>query len=128
MRTKRAMTATGTVPVAVDRCYALWLWLDARVTDFPVAARHGVGAAVLDTALAALDALVVASYAPPGSDRTAALHRANHRVALLRLLVRGARERHHLSIPQYEYAAEQLADLGRMIGGWLRHTRPPPGP
>ena len=32
---------------------------------------------------------------------------------------------HYLSIPQYEYAAEHLATLGRMIAGWLRHATPP---
>ena len=126
-RPKAPSAGHATVPVAVDRCYGLWLWLDARVIDFPVSARHGVGAIIVQTVVAALDALVEASYAPSGGvDRVAALRRANHRVALLRLLVRGARERHYLSIPQYEHAAEQLATLGRMIAGWLRHASPEP--
>ena len=108
-RPRSPSSGPATVPVAVDRCYTLWLWIDARVMDFPVTARHGVGALLVQTVIAALDGLVEASYSPSASaDRLAALRRANHRVALLRLLVRGARERHYLSIPQYEYATKLL--------------------
>jgi hypothetical protein len=31
--------------------------------------------------------------------------------------------RRYLSIAQHDHAIEQLGELGRMIGGWLRSTR-----
>jgi hypothetical protein len=113
-----------TTPVAVERAYDLWLWLDARVTDFPVHARHSVGQRVSDASVDLLDALVVASFSERGSAaRREALERSRHRVGLLRLLVRGARERKYLSPAQHEFAAERLATLGRMVAGWTRWER-----
>ena len=73
-----------------------------------------------------MDALTVATFAPRRSvSRSDALAHANHRVALLRLVLRGARER-RLSIDQHTYAAEQLSSIGRMVGAWLRAESLPP--
>lgn len=112
------------LPVVVDRCYDLWLWIDARVSDFRVEARHGLGQQLRDASFALLDALVRATFAQRGSSiRVEALDAANHRIALLRLTVRGARDRKLLSLDQHAHAAEQLAALGRMVSGWLRVER-----
>jgi hypothetical protein len=116
--------ARPTLPVAVERAYDLWLWLDARVVDFPAHARHSMGRRTLDAAIDLLEALLAATYAPARSAEAArALADANRRLALLRLLLRGARERRYVSVAQHEHAAERLAELGRMVGGWARHAR-----
>ena len=115
---------TFTPPVAVDRAYELWLWLEGRVQDFPTAQKHQLGRRILDGAIDAMDALLQATYSPRGSaERPRALHHANHRLALVRLLLRGARERRLLSIDQHEHAAKQVAELGTMVGAWLRNTQ-----
>ena len=115
------------LPVAVERACDIRLWLDARVTDFPTSARHGIGHRILDSAIDLLDAFLRATYAPSRSpEATAALTSANQRLALLRLLLRGARERRYLSIAQHKHAVERLAELGRMTGAWLRRLAPPP--
>ena len=118
------MPPLATLPIAVERAYDIWLWLDGRVTDFPTAARHGVGHRILDASVDLLDAYLQAAYAPRSSpEATAALGRANQRLALLRLLLRGARERRYLSIAQHDHAIERFAELGKMTGGWLRQLR-----
>lgn len=124
MRTRSRIS----LPAAVEHAYDTWLWLDARVTDFPAAARSNVGRRILDAAVDLLDAYLRATYAPKRSGEAAqALAQANHRLALLRLLLRGARERRYLSIEQHEHVAERLTELGRMTGAWLRHlTSGPP--
>jgi hypothetical protein len=118
------MSDRHSIPVAIDRAYALWVWLDGRLVDFPAAARPLAGRRVFDAATDLLDALLDATYAPRGdSRRRDALIRANQRLELLRLPLRGARDRRYLSISQHDHAIEQLGELGRMIGGWLRSTR-----
>ena len=117
------MKKTPSLPVAVERAYDLWLWLDARVVDFPVHARQSLGRRMLDAALDVLAALLRATYAPRDSAYASdALTFANERLALLRLLVRGARDRRYLAIAQHEHAAERMAQLGRMIGAWLKRS------
>jgi hypothetical protein len=118
-----ALPSRPTLPVAVERAYDVWLWLDARVADFPTYARHSIGARILDAAIDLLDAYLCATYAPARSEEGGrALVRANQRLALLRLLLRGARERRYLSVAQHEHVAECLAELGRMTGAWLKHA------
>ena len=123
-RSMSSIKPKASLPVAVERAYDIWLWLEARLVDFPVAARHGMGRHVGDAAVGALDALLEAAYAPRGSPATAiALERANQRLALLRLLLRGARERRYLSIDQHNHAIERLSEVGKMVGGWLKSVR-----
>jgi hypothetical protein len=125
------MSRTGpsrtTLPVVVERAYDFWLWLDARVADFPIAARHGMGRRAVDTMMDLLDLYLRATYAPQQSGEAAlALGQANQRLALLRLLLRGARERRYLSIAQHEHAMERLVEIGRMTGAWLRNRAAKP--
>ena len=117
------MKKAASLPVVVERGYDLWLWLDARVVDFPAHARQSVGRRMLDAAIDVLGALLRATYAPRASDAAReALAQANERIALLRLLLRGARHRRYLAIAQHEHADERMAELGRMIGAWSKRT------
>ena len=119
----------ASLPVAVIAAYDLWLWIDARLVDFPVWTRHALGRRLGDTAIDVLEGLTAATYARRGSrDSIAALARANQRLALLRLLLRGARDRRYLSVSQHEHTIERTAELGRMIGGWLRAAAKDPAP
>ncbi len=123
------MKARPTLPVAVDRAYELWLWLDQHVAQFSTHARHSLGQRLLDDSLALLDALVGAAYAPRASvARIEHIDRARHRVAMLNLLLRGARERRHLSVSQHEHAMKSTVALGKMIAGWIRFEREPAAP
>lgn len=111
---------------AVDLAYRLWLWLDERVAAAPRDVRHGTGARMVALAESLMECLVRATYAKRGSpSRTDALAQANVHIAMLRLLVRGCRERRHLSVSQYDHASERLVELGRMVGGWLRAAGAP---
>ena len=104
----------------VEHAYASWLWLDERVAAFPVHARRQLGHRLLDATLDSLTALVEASYAKRGPVRHQALVLASRRLTLARLLMRGARDRHHLSISQHEHGMRLIDDWGRQLGSWLR--------
>jgi hypothetical protein len=117
------------LPGAVLAAYDLWIWLDGRLADFPAWARHGAGRRIGDAAIDVIDGLLEATYLPRGDPgRRVALTRANQRLALLRLLLRGARDRRYLSVDQHEHAAVRAVELGQMIGGWLRSMPKPTAP
>lgn len=112
-----------TVPVAVEETYALWLWLDAHVVNLPAHVRAATGARVLSTVLDVLDLLLQVVYEPRGStERPDLLRRANQRIALLRFLVRGLRDRQQLSLDQHAHVATKLDAIGRMVGAWAKST------
>ena len=119
-------TSPPPVPVVVARATDLWIALDEQTHRFPVAARASMGRAVTDNAIALMDALVRAAYAPARSvECTAALREANSRLALLRLLVEGAAKRRHLALDHRDRDFERMGEIGRMLGGWLRKSTEP---
>ena len=116
--------STVTSPAAVvEEGYQAWLWLDARVESFPASARRHVGHRTLDAVLEALAATAEAAYLPSGRRRLGELELANRRLTLVRLLLRGARERRYLSVGQHEHAMRLLDGWGRQLGGWLKFER-----
>lgn len=116
----------ASIPVIVSRASDLWLALDEQVARFPVAARASMGRAITDTAIALMDSLVRASYAPSRAPEClASLRDANARLALLRLLVEGAAKRRHLSLTQRDLAMANMGEIGRMLGGWIRKLTEP---
>lgn len=114
---------TATLPALVEHGYGTWLWIDARVEGFPVQARRMLGHRIVDAALDALTATTEAAYSPRGGARTDRLGTANRSLTVLRILLRGARDRRHLSIEQHEHAMKLVDEWGRQIGGWLRAER-----
>ena len=72
-----------------------------------------------DRTLGILELLVEATYAPKAQKKVL-LEQVNRDLAVLRWLVRMAKERKLLSVRQYGYACEHLTECGRMAGGWLK--------
>jgi len=58
-----------------------------------------------------------------GADRLAALRRADAALNRLRLYLRLAHHWRWLSEGQYEYVSRMVAEVGRLLGGWLRQAR-----
>ncbi|MCK6569998.1 four helix bundle protein [Myxococcota bacterium] len=104
----------------VEVGYQAFLWLDERVAGFPRDARRALGHRLTDAALAALAATTEANYMARGPARTERLATANRQLAVARILLRAARDRHHLSVAQHEYGIRLLDGWGRQVGGWLR--------
>ena len=78
---------------------------------------------ISDEALGLLRAVTLALSFP--SSRASALEQADHRAASLRVLVVLGAELGVLSHGGARRAGEELAEIGRMIGGWRRRK---PGP
>jgi hypothetical protein len=70
--------------------------------------------------LGLLDILLEAKYT---RDKLALLERANLRLEQFRFLARAAKDLHFVNIRRYEYLAERVTEIGRLIGGWIRQQR-----
>ncbi len=110
----------ASAPCVVETGYQAWLWIDARVASFPTDARRSLGHRAVEAALDAVEAVTEASYTRAGALRTRRLYDAQRALTRLRLLLRGARDRRHLSLDQHEHAMRLLDDFGRQLGGLLK--------
>ena len=103
------------------RLFDLLAWLLPRSESFPRAHRHTVTqrmmAAALDTQEAVFDA-----QGRHGSGRLAALQTADTALNRLRLYLRLAHHWRWLSDGQYQHVSEKVAEIGRLLGGWLKQA------
>ena len=89
-----------------------------RTDQFPRSVRFTFSTRIQNTALDVLEKIVEARYAR-GPRKITALEEIDLGLAKLRVLLRLAHERRHLSHRGYEHLARGVDEAGRMVGGWL---------
>lgn len=103
-----------------SQTYDLLQWLLPLVGHMPREHRGGLTRRLADVAFAFQHALLVAAkQRDVAPDR---LREADVLLAELRLLLRLARDLGVLSFNQYEHGVRRTAEIGRLLGGWLRAT------
>lgn len=99
------------------RAYDLLLWLIPCTVGFPRSQRSILARQLQRQAFALHEALVLAAKQPhPGEE----LRRADAALVNLRTYLRLSRDLRLLSPGQYEHAARLLAEIGRLLGGWIK--------
>ena len=104
------------------KTYDLLLWLLGRTARFPKNERFRMARRVEESAFAFYDLILQAGRL--GNDRARdkrrLLLRADLELDRLRLSVRLCQDLKLLSFKQYAFCAEQLVEIGRLLGGWLK--------
>ena len=103
------------------RTYALLDWLTTRAERFPTSQRHLLTARLLNAAFDAAEALHDANSAT-GEIRLARLREADAHLNKLRMYLRLAHEKGWLSAGQYQHVSALVAEIGRLLGGWIKQT------
>lgn len=107
--------------VLFTRLFDLLAWLVPRSEAFPRPFRHTVTQRLLDAALDCHDAAFAAQAARAG-DRQRALQQADAALNRLRHYLQLAHHWHWLNDGQYEHVSRQVAEVGRLLGGWIRQA------
>lgn len=108
------------------RLHDFLLWLLPQTNQFPRAYRFTLAERVQHRALDFQEALIAAGL-QRGAERATRLREADTQLAQLRQLLRLCQALDLLTLPQYEYAARQLVEIGKLLGGWQK-TLPNPTP
>jgi hypothetical protein len=102
-----------------SRTYDLLLWLIPLVQKFPRAHRFGLAERIQRLVLDFQDTLTAAGKSS-GVQRKRLLERADILLAQLRIWLRLARDLEIISLRRYEHAARMIAEVGRLLGAWLK--------
>lgn len=100
-----------------SKTYDLMQWLIPRTLGFPKSQRGVLARQVQAEMFGLYAALVDAGL---GEEPPADLRRADASLTRLRTYLRLCHDLHLLSMGQYGYASQQAAEIGRLLGGWLR--------
>jgi hypothetical protein len=103
-----------------SQTYDLLRWLLPLVGQMPREHRGGLTRRLADVAFAFQHALLCAAKQRDGTGER--LREADVLLTELRVLLRLARDLELLSFKQYEQGARRTAEIGRLLGGWLRST------
>ena len=105
--------------VVMTRVFDLLTWLLPKSEAFPKAYRFTVTQRLMDSALDVQDALAEA-HGSRGRHRHQFLRNADRSLIRLRLYLRLAHHWKWLSHGQYEHVSRMVAEVGRLLGGWLK--------
>ena len=107
--------------VLLTRLFDLLAWLLPKAERFPRPYRSTVTQRLMDAALDCQEA-VFAAQTLRGARRQAALAEADAALNRLRLYLRLAHQWRWLSDGQYEHVSERVAEVGRLLGGWIKQA------
>ena len=102
---------------AVPKLYDVISWLLGRVEKFPRSQKFTLGDRIVNLALDTLELLIEATYT---RDRLPLLRKANVQLEKLRFLIRLCHDFKLLSAKQYAYISNEINEVGKLIGGWIR--------
>lgn len=101
------------------KTYDLLLWLMQATTKFPREQRFVLAQAVQQSALGFQEHLIEAGVGQ-GRARSRALVEADVELTKLRFYLRLSKDLKLLKLNQYRHAAEMVAEVGRLLGGWRK--------
>jgi len=107
--------------VIMARVFDLLEWLIPKGESFPRPFRATVTARLLGAALDTADCLIEAQ-GRRGAERSERLARADSALDRLRFYLRLAHRWHWLSDGQYEHVSRMVAEIGKLLGGWMRQA------
>lgn len=94
-------------------------WLLPVLEKFPKRVRFTFCDRMTALALDIVEDLVEARYS---TQRSMHLSRINLRLEKLRVLLRLSHRLHYLDHKRYEHAMNDIGEVGRMIGGWMKQV------
>jgi len=99
--------------------YNFVLWLLPQAIKFPRQYRFTLAERVQRHTLDFQETIIAAGL-KRGTSRAEHLQKADALLAQLRHTVRLCKDLKLITLRQYEFAAEHLAEIGRLLGGWLK--------
>src|SRR3990172_8137708 len=104
------------------RTYDFLLWFIPRVQKFPRVYRFTLSERLQRLALDFQDTIVTAGKTQSAQRRNH-LQSADIQLEQLRVWIRFARDNQLFTVKQYEHAARGMAEIGRLLGAWIKQTR-----
>jgi len=108
--------------IILTQTYDLVMWLLPRSMKFPKSQRFVLTQRLQNALLDFQESLFMAN-AHAGQERLQHLRDADAHLNKLRLYLRIARQSEWLTVAQIEHVSKLVAEIGRLLGGWLRQTR-----
>jgi len=102
---------------AVTKLYDIIRWLFPQAEKFPRDYKFTLGDRIVKNLLDSLEIIIEAVYS---KDKTHLLRKFNLQLEKIRYLIRLSKDLRCLSIKKYSFVSNEIDELGRMTGGWIK--------
>lgn len=103
------------------RTFDLLDWLLPKIESFPRVYRYTVVQRMMNVVLEFQETLILAQ-SEQGRERLKHLKMCDARLTQLRLYLRLAHRWRWLNDGQYEHVSKLVAEIGRLLGGWIKQS------
>jgi hypothetical protein len=101
-----------------QKVYDFLLWLKPTVQRFSRVHKYSLGLELEKQALNLLSQIIRANF--KREDRKNAIEECFVYYEVVKILIRMAKDYKLLSLKQYEFAAKELEEIGKLLGGWYK--------
>ena len=101
--------------------YDLLLWFSPKIAQFPKKYKYTLGDRITNGLLEILELIIEAKYT--SRKKSHFLRKANLHLEKLRFLIHLAKDLQCMNIKSYEYSSKQINEIGKMVGGWEKHSK-----
>jgi four helix bundle protein len=108
--------------VILTRMYDLLKWIIPVTEKFPKSQRF-ITTQRLQEAVFDLQEMLLEANALSGPARFARLQQADGELSKIRLYLRLTHEWRWISTGQYEHVSKMIAEIGRLLGGWMKQSK-----
>jgi len=99
------------------KTYDYMSWLFPITMGFPKSQRFVLAQRIENTVLSMLELIIEGNAS---REKVPCIHGALTKLEILQVLIRFAKDQRFLNLRTYEISSKQLAEIGRLLGGWLR--------
>ena len=103
-----------------EKTYEMILWLYPTVNKFPKSQRFVLGQQIENTILQILKGIIQVNVE---INKKPYLKQISVELDKLRILIRLSKDLKFISIRQYQFIAEKINEIGKMLGGWLKSCK-----
>lgn len=105
--------------IIFEKMYEFNLWLFPMVQKFPKSQRFVLGQQIESLALRVTMGIMRANIE---REKRPHLRMVSVELDMLKVLIRMAHDLRFMSTRQYEHASVHIAEVGRLLGGWMKKT------
>ncbi len=103
--------------IIFQKVYDLILWMYPLINKFPKSQRFVLGQRIENTILKILEGIIKANQE---RNKLEILKQASIDLDKFRILYRLAKDLRFMSIKQYQFGAEKINEVGKILGGWMK--------
>lgn len=108
--------------VLVHKIYEFSKLFHFQLKSFPKQEKFSLGSLIEKTNLEILEKTILAAYSPK-NEKIDLLRLASNKNDLLKYLIRLAHDFRCFNTKQYFLLEEEISEIGRMLGGWLKNSK-----